>query len=83
GVAAAGRRGLEFGMPNFRGSLRVAGACGAVALAAGLAACAPRAEAAPDPRPVVLATFTVLADIAGVVAGPDVRVESLTGVGTE
>ncbi len=36
-----------------------------------------------DDRPVVLTTFTVLADIAGVVAGPDVRVESLTGVGTE
>lgn len=53
-----------------------------------LAACAPvRAQAADqadaDPRPVVLTTFTVLADMAQVVAGPDVRVESLTGVGTE
>lgn len=82
-MADPGGRGLEFGVPNFRVSLRAAGAGAAVALAAGLAACAPPAEATPDPRPVVLATFTVLADIAQVVAGPDVRVESLTGVGTE
>lgn len=34
-------------------------------------------------RPVVLATFTVLADIATVVAGPDAQVESITGVGME
>ncbi|KGM13136.1 iron-binding protein [Cellulomonas bogoriensis 69B4 = DSM 16987] len=34
-------------------------------------------------RPTVLATFSVLADIASVVAGPDAVVESLTPVGTE
>ncbi len=55
----------------------------AALLAGALAACAPPAEAAPDARPVVLTTFTVLADMAQVVAGEDVRVESLTGVGTE
>ncbi|WP_182111511.1 MULTISPECIES: metal ABC transporter solute-binding protein, Zn/Mn family [unclassified Actinotalea] len=68
-------------MPNFGGAAAL-GAC----LAAVLAGCAPPAEAsgtAGDDRPVVLATFTVLADMAGVVAGPDARVESLTGVGTE
>ncbi|PWD52493.1 metal ABC transporter substrate-binding protein [Serinibacter arcticus] len=36
-----------------------------------------------DDRPLVLSTFTVLADIAGAVAGDHVRVESLTRVGAE
>ncbi|WP_135850870.1 metal ABC transporter solute-binding protein, Zn/Mn family [Serinibacter arcticus] len=36
-----------------------------------------------DPRPVVLTTFTVLADIVRNVAGDHVRVESLTRVGAE
>ena len=36
-----------------------------------------------DPRPVVLTTFTVLADIVRNVAGEHVRVESLTRVGAE
>jgi manganese transport system substrate-binding protein len=36
-----------------------------------------------DDRPVVLTTFTVLADIAGEVAGDHLRVESITKVGAE
>ena len=36
-----------------------------------------------DPRPVVLTTFTVLADIARQVGGEHVRVESVTDVGVE
>jgi manganese transport system substrate-binding protein len=36
-----------------------------------------------DDRPVVLTTFTVLADIAGEVAGEHLRVESITKVGAE
>ncbi|GAB2597197.1 metal ABC transporter substrate-binding protein [Pseudactinotalea suaedae] len=36
-----------------------------------------------DPRPVVLTTFTVLADIARNVAGDRLRVESITKVGAE
>ncbi|WP_025133582.1 metal ABC transporter substrate-binding protein [Leucobacter sp. PH1c] len=36
-----------------------------------------------DDRPVVLTTFTVLADIAQNVAGPHLRVESITKVGAE
>lgn len=55
------------------------------ALAVGLAACTTSVVEVrqPDDRPVVLTTFTVLADMAQVVAGPDARVESLTGPGTE
>ncbi|MBG6184523.1 manganese transport system substrate-binding protein [Arthrobacter sp. CAN_A214] len=54
-----------------------------------LSACAPRSEAAPavaghrDDRPVVLTTFTVLADLADEVGGGHVRVESITKVGAE
>lgn len=44
----------------------------------------PAAVPAPDDdRPVVLATFTVLADMARVVGGDHVRVESVTKVGAE
>ncbi|HEY3437831.1 MAG TPA: zinc ABC transporter substrate-binding protein [Actinotalea sp.] len=39
---------------------------------------APRADV-----PVVLATITIIADMAQVVGGPDVRVESITGPGVE
>ncbi|NLB47539.1 MAG: metal ABC transporter substrate-binding protein [Microbacteriaceae bacterium] len=58
-----------------------------------LAACSPgdapptresgSAEGAGDDRPLVLTTFTVLADIAQHVAGDHLRVESLTKPGTE
>jgi manganese transport system substrate-binding protein len=40
-------------------------------------------EAAQDDRPVVLTTFTVLADIAENVAGEHLRVESITKIGAE
>lgn len=61
----------------------------AVAIAAGLVqalsgCAAPAAEAArPDDRPLVLTTFTVLADIAREVGGGEVRVESLLKTGAE
>ena len=53
-------------------------------LTAALTGCAAPAPAAPaDDRPLVLATFTVIADIAREVAGDAARVESLTRVGVE
>ncbi|PPF44393.1 metal ABC transporter substrate-binding protein [Pseudoclavibacter sp. AY1F1] len=58
----------------------VAAGLALVALAS-LTACAPAAE--DDDRPVVLTTFTVLADIARQVAGDELRVESITKVGAE
>lgn len=51
-----------------------------VVAALGLSACGRSSD---DGRPVVLATFTVLADIAQNVAGDRLRVESLTKVGAE
>ncbi|WAC67190.1 zinc ABC transporter substrate-binding protein [Agrococcus sp. SL85] len=49
-----------------------------------LAGCAGAGAGEPqDDRPVVLTTFTVLADIAGAVAGDDLRVESITRPGAE
>ncbi|MFC4555507.1 metal ABC transporter substrate-binding protein [Georgenia faecalis] len=71
-------------MPNF--SLRAAGAVAALAVVALGGCTAPAADAAPepeDPRPLVLTTFTVLADMAGVVGGDAVRVESITRPGVE
>ncbi|WP_084128594.1 metal ABC transporter substrate-binding protein [Demequina sp. NBRC 110055] len=41
------------------------------------------AASADDSRPLVLTTFTVLADMAANVAGDDLRVESITKVGAE
>ncbi|QYH34640.1 metal ABC transporter substrate-binding protein [Salinibacterium sp. M195] len=60
----------------------------AAAIIATLGACtsAPDAAATVDPndqRPVVLTTFTVLADMAQNVAGEHLRVESITKVGAE
>ena len=79
--------------------MRMSARTGAALLAAGgllLAGCAsgapserpaaqaePRAEAPADDRPVVLTTFTVLADIAQNVAGEDLAVASITKVGAE
>ena len=60
------------------GALALAG-CGGVQVAGGASARA----AEDDGRPVVLTTFTVLADIAREVAGDDLRVESITKVGAE
>ena len=79
-------------MPNFwlhvappgARARRRAGAAVLAAATATCAACATPAAARPDDgRPVVLTTFTVLADMAGAVAGPDAHVESITGVGME
>lgn len=53
--------------------------CGAVLLAGCATATAPN----DDDRPVVLTTFTVLADMARNVAGDHLRVESITKVGAE
>lgn len=54
----------------------------ASALALSLAGCESRAET-DDARPMVLTTFTVLADIAENVAGDNLRVESITKAGAE
>ncbi len=56
-----------------------------VTLTLGLTACSSGAgnERTGDERPVVLTTFTVLADIAENVAGEHLRVESITKVGAE
>lgn len=52
--------------------------------AAALTGCSPaKLDAANDDRPVVLTTFTVLADIASNVAGEHLRVESITREGAE
>ncbi|MFD7653783.1 metal ABC transporter solute-binding protein, Zn/Mn family [Actinosynnema sp. NPDC059797] len=57
-------------------------AIGAVALLL-TAGCGAAGVTASDDRPVVLTTFTVLADIAAVVAGGHLRVESITKPGAE
>ncbi|GAA4196493.1 metal ABC transporter substrate-binding protein [Microbacterium oryzae] len=66
-------------MPKNR---RVAGAA-LLAVAALLSACAAQPAAEGDGRPVVLTTFTVLADIAQNVAGEHLAVQSITKVGAE
>lgn len=48
-----------------------------------LAGCGRPSAAADDGRPVVLTTFTVLADVAAQVAGEHLRVESITKPGAE
>ncbi len=66
------------------GRRRRALAAAAAAALLMVAACAPgTATAADDERPVVLTTFTVLADIARNVAGEHLQVESITQVGAE
>ncbi|MFT7837666.1 metal ABC transporter substrate-binding protein [Saccharothrix sp. BKS2] len=60
---------------------KLIGVIGAVALLTG--GCGAPAATARDDRPVVLTTFTVLADIAGAVAGGHLRVESITKPGAE
>ena len=72
-------------MPKNRAALVGALLTGMLALAAALAGCAGGAADgdADDDRPVVLTTFTVLADMAQNVAGEHLRVESLTKVGVE
>ncbi|WP_431797308.1 metal ABC transporter substrate-binding protein [Microbacterium kunmingense] len=72
-------------MPKNRAALVGALLTGMLALAAALAGCAGGAADgdADDDRPVVLTTFTVLADMAQNVGGEHLRVESLTKVGAE
>lgn len=55
----------------------------AIALALGVSACGGNSSAGEDDKPVVLTTFTVLADIAKNVAGDKLRVESITKAGAE
>lgn len=66
---------------------RAARLCAAAALTMSMTACGSQAEvetdANADDRPVVLTTFTVLADIAKNVAGDELRVESITKPGAE
>jgi manganese transport system substrate-binding protein len=65
---------------------RAIGAAAAAATSGALllAACAgPEAPGGGDDRPVVLSTFTVLADVAENVAGEHLRVESITKAGAE
>lgn len=72
--------------PAFRQRRRMLGALSALALSTVLASCSANPNAAPavaDERPVVLTTFTVLADVARNVAGDKLRVESITKVGAE
>lgn len=82
----------DFGMPKSadagRRILAIAAACVAIAGCAALVGCAgpgaaARAPEASDDRPLVLATFTVIADLAREVAGDAARVESLTRPGVE
>ncbi|MFC4627594.1 metal ABC transporter substrate-binding protein [Promicromonospora alba] len=55
-----------------------------VLVAGGMSGCAASAQGSgSDDRPVVLTTFTVLADVAQNVAGDHLRVESITKVGAE
>ena len=79
-------------MPNFASRITGRTAGGAVALATvtalALVGCSARTDAGgetvvDDGRPVVLTTFTVLADMAQNVAGDHLRVESITKVGAE
>jgi manganese transport system substrate-binding protein len=60
-----------------------ASALALVAASVALAGCASSAPGSADDRPVVLTTFTVLADIAQNVAGDHLRVESITKTGAE
>lgn len=75
-------------MPNFpfrRAKVvrRFAAVLTAFALVPGVSACGGDSSAGDDDRPVVLTTFTVLADVAKNVAGDKLRVESITKAGAE
>ncbi|MGO2684688.1 MAG: metal ABC transporter substrate-binding protein [Microbacterium sp.] len=71
-------------MPKYRGRVAraVAGAA-ACAVAVTLSGCTGPDALDNDDRPVVLTTFTVLADIAENVAGDHLRIESITKPGAE
>lgn len=61
----------------------LAGGCAPRPAEQGAASGARGTNAAPDGRPLVLTTFTILADMARQVAGERVRVESITKLGAE
>lgn len=67
-------------MPKNRGSAALALIGASILMLVG---CAPSAHPGEDDRPLVLTTFTVLADMASEVAGDHLRVESITKVGAE
>lgn len=67
-------------MTNYR--FRLVGCLAVVALAASVIACSPSADR-DSGTPVVLTTFTVLADISSEVAGDRLHVESITKPGAE
>src|SRR5690554_310871 len=71
--------------PRRKMALALASASATVALLAGCAgAVSPNLSHEPDdPRPLVLTTFTVIADMARHVGGEHVRVESITRIGAE
>ncbi|MBO1267663.1 metal ABC transporter substrate-binding protein [Arthrobacter cavernae] len=62
---------------------RAAAVLAVLGLSLGLAACGGTPASSADDRPVVLTTFTVLADVAKNVAGDKLRVESITKAGAE
>lgn len=91
-MTVTARRMHNFGVPNFSSRARrtrsvssragrMIAAFAATACAAALAACSTTGSA--DDRPLVLTTFTVLADMARNVGGDHVRVESITKPGAE
>ena len=82
----------NFGVPNFlpragrtlsvrTRAVRAVAVLAVAACATTLAACSPSSSA--DDRPLVLTTFTVLADMARNIGGDQVRVESITKPGAE
>lgn len=62
---------------------RLAASAAVLAITVGIAGCGAVQADAQDDRPLVLTTFSVLADIAANVAGDDLRVESITKPGAE
>lgn len=69
--------------PLFIAGLAACGSANGTTSASDVDAESATTDAASDDRPVVLTTFTVLADIASNVAGDNMRVESITKVGAE